>query len=1437
MSESNDAVGSVDFAKVVESELAAIVTRRERAGYEKSPPAATNETAIEKTTPAEPVASSNLIGLALSGGGVRSAAVCLGALQGLHRKGVLRFIDYLSTVSGGGYAGAYLSSTALQPEPSGRDAEAATPGQLPPKEPALNRRLDAALGTGGPQPQRVRELIGNGGFLLRNKLAGVNRTFFGMLLIWAFVGSGLVALTSLVSYLYRSLDAVECRQFLAVLGIGDQLSLDLFPPFVMLLIYVLIWSISYWRDGRAAQGRLARWWLVAMIFVTAVAVAKLMGSGNITVDTVASLIGEEPSKWIRNLFENRLPTVIIGVVGASLLPYFSPAALFRSGGEGKAGASRLIFTAASWALLAGVPFLMIAYFSYEGIGRAHRLADHRLRISQVKDWRTDTFPPLWQSLRGEYLKSKSQPGSTDPSTSPTVSSLELKNSRRLAKIWTWVNFGKFDQRIGLDQSGGLAQLWKLMNNGTLNDVAPSDPDDAALFTRLDVLHGRLARYEMSKSVPLERVIPDGAWSWPSTNIGILTRWYHLIEYCCGYSFGLDAIDEYNFALISQTHRDIHDEKERIVFRLNQLLLRPDFYQFFPDGELTTPPVGLNLNAQQEKDWLGAVYRRRAEAAALQKLVRQNASPSAPKNKSTESAKPSWLRNISINASSDDTPWLFELRPRWSLIPSNVSKERSTPREKLFGQRIREEQSYYPDEDYIVRSATSAEERERKRQSRIFAEEEFSPILDLPLRTRLVAGQTDSYYVVKPWKRVQNHSSLKEFADDKDITPEVEWFPLLTQAWNELPGQRSAPTTLRDVKRGWQSALTTDAESMRRMLAANRALLEAYFSGTIDSPGKVFSYMVLERDQQVRWAWFCWSLGCCLILGLILDLNATSWHGFYAERIADAWIEPAAGLEQKIPLAQLRTTDEGLPYHLMSGSLSPFRNPFLQQPYHLASTDLFLFSQQFVGSEGTGYRATGDLDDDNYNLSSVAAISGGAVNPMHAENPLQRALLLLGNVRLGQWIRNPAYRNSGWRLWESFLDTWPITPFRFFAAMLFRPEGRKYCFVTDGGLTENLGIKQLLLRRCKLILAIDAGQDENFEFHDLSKLLRWMQVEQGIRITWQRLPDNWGERSGKFGSRPELLMPLVPTQIQDRLTGGRDKSSGVRPTADAVQHHLLARIEYAGYATASENDREQFVGYLVYMKSTLCQSDPVELVNYKWAHPQFPHDPTSDLAFNRDQFESYRHLGQYTAETALNSILKVASPSSLDKSSQRIESPSQFIDFVRLASESRVDKPVSATLALPPASPPQKPTDSERSSSESPSPLPAAKPNSSSATNGGLDSDSKATDTEKDKTQSGPHSKKAGEEPQIHAKTPRKSRTRTQPKENTNPHEPLDGAKSESAEPTTATLSTASIGDEAPSADSIAELQKKIQRVLDILEPGLSGRQPPDSPPQNPEQPR
>ncbi len=53
--------------------------------------------------------SLKLTGLALSGGGIRSASFCLGVMQAMAHNHWLEKIDYLSTVSGGGYIGSSLS--------------------------------------------------------------------------------------------------------------------------------------------------------------------------------------------------------------------------------------------------------------------------------------------------------------------------------------------------------------------------------------------------------------------------------------------------------------------------------------------------------------------------------------------------------------------------------------------------------------------------------------------------------------------------------------------------------------------------------------------------------------------------------------------------------------------------------------------------------------------------------------------------------------------------------------------------------------------------------------------------------------------------------------------------------------------------------------------------------------------------------------------------------------------------------------------------------------------------------------------------------------------------------------------------------------------------------------------------------------------------------
>jgi TIR domain len=118
-----------------------------------------------ETSSVETESGLNAVGLALSGGGIRSATFCLGVTQVLAEKGLLRAVDFLSTVSGGGYTGSFLTR---------RIGEGAS--------------LDDVAGPRGPDPEPVRYLRQNAKFLaartLKESWSMVTATLAGMLLNW-----------------------------------------------------------------------------------------------------------------------------------------------------------------------------------------------------------------------------------------------------------------------------------------------------------------------------------------------------------------------------------------------------------------------------------------------------------------------------------------------------------------------------------------------------------------------------------------------------------------------------------------------------------------------------------------------------------------------------------------------------------------------------------------------------------------------------------------------------------------------------------------------------------------------------------------------------------------------------------------------------------------------------------------------------------------------------------------------------------------------------------------------------------------------------------------------------------------------------------------------------------------------------------------------------
>jgi hypothetical protein len=262
-----------------------------------------------------------------------------------------------------------------------------------------------------------------------------------------------------------------------------------------------------------------------------------------------------------------------------------------------------------------------------------------------------------------------------------------------------------------------------------------------------------------------------------------------------------------------------------------------------------------------------------------------------------------------------------------------------------------------------------------------------------------------------------------------------------------------------------------------------------------------------------------------------------------------------------------------------------------------------------------------------------AVSGGAVSPTQIDNLLVRVILMLFNLRLGQWLPNPSRPPSD--------VSWPSWLSLFWGFLFWKPEDRAYCFVTDGGHLENTGIAALLRRRCRVIIALDASQDGECQFLDFNKVLQTARSQYGVRIT--DVVDD--QETG----RPREL-DLAPLRSGPARDGEPDKSrsdaEGGKPPAPrgaatrARRHFLIARIEYPDgeqSRTTGMTSPEQRVGYLIYVKPTLTGDEPPAVLGFDAVSAEFPHDSTLDQFFDAARFDAYRALGEHLGEVVATEL--------------------------------------------------------------------------------------------------------------------------------------------------------------------------------------------------------
>lgn len=356
----------------------------------------------------------------------------------------------------------------------------------------------------------------------------------------------------------------------------------------------------------------------------------------------------------------------------------------------------------------------------------------------------------------------------------------------------------------------------------------------------------------------------------------------------------------------------------------------------------------------------------------------------------------------------------------------------------------------------------------------------------------------------------------------------------------------------------------------------------------------------------RITWFIILAGIGIVMGFFININKFSIHSIYRERLIRAYLGASrtkerlktansfTGLDSENDNIDMKDLDQK-PLHVVNMTLNLVKTSnlrwqnrkaesFTATAYHCGSSNMGNGAGNFRSSEYYGFNSQ---NQSPISLGTVAAISGAAASPnmgYYTMSTAVSALMVLFNIRLGWWLGNPGKRgDTTYNLSAPF---WSPRVF-FNEALGLTDDEHEYVYLADGGQFENLGLYEMIQRRCQTILVCDGGADPEFTFFDLGSAIHKIRVDMGIPI---------------------------------EFVEGKDPKIG--------RYCALARIRYSAVDDISEADD----GILIYIKPTLNGKEAADIVNYSSANPDFPHETTADQFYSETQFESYRSLGYQMIDT-------------------------------------------------------------------------------------------------------------------------------------------------------------------------------------------------------------
>jgi hypothetical protein len=434
-----------------------------------------------------------------------------------------------------------------------------------------------------------------------------------------------------------------------------------------------------------------------------------------------------------------------------------------------------------------------------------------------------------------------------------------------------------------------------------------------------------------------------------------------------------------------------------------------------------------------------------------------------------------------------------------------------------------------------------------------------------------------------------------------------------------------------------------------------------------------------------------------LASVFVNINRFSLHALYRNRLIRAYLgasnekrEPDAfsgfDFKDNIRVHQLwskdRTENKNRLFHVINIALNVVSTKrlawqerkaesFTVTPLHCGSSYLGFRSSEEYGdalkTEQEKRDAAAGKRDYGIALGTAVAISGAAVSPNmgYHSSPSIALLLTLFNVRLGWWLGNPGEVGE-----RTYKEDGPLLAARplFSEAFGLTTDASPYVYLSDGGHFENLGLYEMVRRRCRLIVLVDAGCDPDFAFEDLGNAVRKIYIDLGIRITFddlEILKNRPSARSAGRAMRDAAARVMVLAAAERDKEREKEEKAKATPQGEPAKtleaggkggritvpaeppYYAVGKIHYkhADGPTADNQGEPIENGHILYIKPAYHGAETsAGIRSYATANPDFPHETTVDQWFTESQFESYRSLGldigrKVLREKAVKEILK------------------------------------------------------------------------------------------------------------------------------------------------------------------------------------------------------